>query len=108
MSEKSKQPTSITFPVRRLQHSFSHAKDFGIMGNWNSVNRQLFEDAIQQHVQDAPTQITGTYRGRIPVMHYFDAATTLWVAIDQDGKFVAGWALSKKQIEYLFGKGNVQ
>ncbi|MEM7531781.1 MAG: colicin D domain-containing protein [Chloroflexota bacterium] len=95
-------------PTPKLQHEFRHAHDFGITGNWNKSNGVLFEEAIRKHVQESPIQITGTYRGRIPVTHYLDPSTKLWVAVDQFDDFFAGWQLSLAQVRYLRSKGNVQ
>jgi hypothetical protein len=95
---------------RRLQHTFSkHAQDFGITGNWNQANAALLEKAIQNHVTGPGVQkIPGTFRGTIAVIHYFDPATDLWVAVDAGGAFVAGWKLTAAQRAHLLSLGNVQ
>jgi len=75
---------SCVFSLRNLQHGFSgHAPDFGVTENWNAPNADLFKLAIQAHVAAAPQQISGTFRGTVPVTHYFDPATSLWVAVDR-------------------------
>jgi hypothetical protein len=52
--------------------------------------------------------VPGTYRGSIPVSHFFDPATNLWAAFDENATFVAGWRLSPEQALYLGETGNVQ
>jgi hypothetical protein len=96
------------FDSRRLQHEYKHAADFGVIGPWNSTNRDLFRQSIENHINSAPVQIQGTYRGNTPVTHHFDPATSLWTAVDNNGNFVAGWKLSPAQVYYLNTKGNVQ
>ncbi len=96
------------FGSRNLQHEFSgHAPDFGVTGNWNSANADLFRQAIQDHTATAPQVTLGTFRGTVPVTHYFDPATNLWVAVDQSNTFVAGWKLYLSQVVDLLRKGNV-
>ena len=94
---------------RRLQHAFKHAVDFGITGNWNLANAALLEKVIHDHV-GGPTvqQISGTFRGTIAVVHYFDAGTNLNVMVDTNDEFVGGWKLSLVQRQHLLKSGNVQ
>ena len=96
------------FSPRKLQHEYKHAPDFGITGNWNSTNRALFIKALEDHIQNAPVQIQGTYRGTIPVTHYYDPNTEKWVAVDLNNDFVAAWKLSNAQRDNLLNGGNVQ
>ncbi len=97
------------FGSRTLQHEFSgHAPDFGVTGNWNSVNADLFQRAIQGHIATASQQVMGTYRGTMPVTHYYEPATRLWAAVDASNTFTAGWKLSLVQEAYLLSTGNVQ
>ncbi|MFB8794878.1 MAG: colicin D domain-containing protein [Microcoleus sp.] len=96
------------FSPRKLQHEYKHAPDFGITGNWNSTNRALFIKALEDHIQNAPVQIPGTYRGTIPVTHYYDPNTENWVAVDLNNDFVAAWKLSNAQRDNLLNGGNVQ
>ena len=95
---------------RKLQHTFSkHAQDFGIVGNWNTANGALLEQAIVAQVADPNIQrIQGTYRGSVSVIHYFDSGTGLNVMVDLVGDFIAGWKLSPAQISHLLTSGNVQ
>jgi hypothetical protein len=36
-----------------LQHEWKHASDFGINGKWNRANGDLYEKAIQNHINTA-------------------------------------------------------
>src|SRR5260370_5004117 len=80
----------VNIDPKKLNHTFSrHALDFGILGPWNKVNAALLEQAIQNHVAHPTLQmILGRFRGTIPVTHYFDAATDLWVAVDTSNNFI--------------------
>ncbi|MFM7858240.1 MAG: colicin D domain-containing protein, partial [Flammeovirgaceae bacterium] len=60
------------------------------------------------HINAAPIQINGTYRGTQSVTHYFDPNTNLWAAVDSNGEFVAGWKLYPSQVADLLGNGNVR
>lgn len=97
------------FGSRSLQHEFSgHASDFGVGGHWNKANADLFQQAIQDHIANAPLQISGTFRGTVSVTHYYDPATRLWVAVDRANTFVAGWKLYPSQVVDLLTKGDVK
>jgi hypothetical protein len=95
---------------RKLQHTYSnHAPDFGITGPWNAANGSILEQAIRDHIANPATvQIVGTYRATIAVVHYFNASTGLWVAVDTGDEFVAGWRLSAAQRGHLMASANVQ
>ncbi|MGB5969456.1 MAG: polymorphic toxin-type HINT domain-containing protein [Spirulinaceae cyanobacterium] len=56
------------YPTGKLQHSFKHAGDFGISGNWNKDNAALFQKALQDHIDNAPQEIPGTFRWKKPVI----------------------------------------
>ena len=97
------------FTSRNLQHEFSsHAPDFGVVGNWNKANADLFEQAIRNHIATAPQQILGTFRGTAAVTHCYDPANNLWVAVDLSNTFVAGWKLYPSQVVDLLVRGNVK
>ncbi|MBQ9534356.1 MAG: hypothetical protein IJU78_00720, partial [Clostridia bacterium] len=99
----------VKFNDSNLQHEYSkHAKDYGIYGNWNNANKLAFEQAIKHQVNTINNPILGTFRGTIPVYHFYDPVTGLDTIINLDGTFRAGWILSAKQVECLFTKGNVQ
>jgi hypothetical protein len=95
------------FNPKSLQHEYKHAGDFGVNGNWNAINREIFAEAIRNHIDNAPVELTGTFRWKTPVTHYFDPATNLWAAVDANGIFVAGWKLSNQQAEDLINLGNI-
>ncbi len=97
----------VNFPVSKLQHEFKHAPDFGVTGNWNKANRNLFQEALQDHIDSAPIQIQGTYRKNIRVTHYYEPTTGLWAAVDMNGNFVAAWRLYPSQVQDLLTNGNV-
>ena len=100
---------SCRFRSRNLQHEFSsHAPDFGVTGVWNKTNADLFKRAIEDHIAEASLVISGTFRGIIPVTHYFDPVTRLWAAVDQSNIFVAGWKLYRTQAADLLTKGDVK
>ena len=33
-----------------LQHTFKHAEDFGVTGNWNKTSGQALQDALDAHI----------------------------------------------------------
>lgn len=102
-------PNPCLFSPRNLQHEFTnHAPDFGIAGSWNKIRERSFKQAILAHVAGAPQQISGTFRGTILVTHYFEPATSLWVAVDHSDKFVAGWKLYPTQIVNLLTTGDIR
>ncbi len=79
------------FDIGKLQHEFKHASDFGIDGNWNSENGAAFDQALQDHIANAPEQIPGTYRGITPVTHYYDPSTQLWAGVNENGGLEGAW-----------------
>ncbi len=94
--------TVCNFPPRTLQHEYTqHAPDFGITGNWNKANRDLFIQDLENHIQNAPIQIEGIFRSTIPVTHYYDPNTQNWVAVDKNNNFVGSWRLSDAQRDNL-------
>jgi hypothetical protein len=65
-----------TADERVLQRKYSsHASDFGIEGNWNSTNRELFRRALNRHVRSSET-VPGWFRGD-PVYHHYNPGTGL-------------------------------
>lgn len=97
------------FSPKNLPHEFSrHAPDFGVMGQWNTANADLFKQAIQNHIAAAPQQIVGTYRGTIAATHYYDPASSLWAAVDSANTFLAGWKLYPSQVISLANTGDVR
>lgn len=91
----------------QLQHAFKHAKDFGIVGNWNKANGAAFRRSIQSHIDDSATEIIqGTYRGN-PVHHFYNPKTNLNVIRDENMNFLSGWKLSAQQQRYVTTTGNL-
>lgn len=37
-------------PQSKLQYEFKHAWDFGVTGNWNKANGELFTNTIKNHI----------------------------------------------------------
>jgi hypothetical protein len=97
-------------PPAKLQHVyFKHAVDFGVTGPWSAANGALFEQALQDHINDPATvQIQGTYRGALNVTHYYDLVTHRNVMVDAADELVSGWRLSVQQVSHLLVSGNVQ
>ena len=75
---------------RTLQHEFKHAKDYGIFGNWNTANRDAFEQAIRDQINSVDNPIIGTYRTTKDVVHFYNPETGLDTMVDLNGNFVAG------------------
>ncbi|MDR1485481.1 MAG: hypothetical protein LBT09_11740, partial [Planctomycetaceae bacterium] len=95
--------------IKKIQHEYRHAYQFGVTGNWNKENAVAFGQAIIDHVSKKNIQvIQGTYRGNIKVTHYFDDKTNLNVMIDENGDLVGAWKLDDRQLKYLHKGGNVQ
>ena len=50
-----------TVTQKQLQKKFKHAADFGVEGNCNKANAQIFDEAIQRHLNASGTkEIQGT------------------------------------------------
>ena len=101
-------PCNVNFSTKKLQHEWKHAKDFGLSGNWNKANGELFQKTLSAFVDTAPQVTTGTFRKTINVTHHYDPSTNLWVAVDSAGNYVASWKLGAAQVADLLKNGNVQ
>ena len=99
---------SANFNTGTLQHEWKHASDFGLSGNWNKANGELFQKTLENFIDNAPEKISGTFRGTVQVTHYYDRASRLWVAVDTAGNYIASWKLSGAQERNLLQNGNVQ
>ena len=94
------------FESKKLQSKYKHAPDFGIYGNYNLANEQLFQKALIDHMREVNPR-PGTYHGR-EVKHYLDVDTRLNVMIDVKSKrFLSAWRLSSKQLEHVLKNGNL-
>jgi hypothetical protein len=97
----------VEFDPQQLQKKFKHASDFGVSGNYNLANRQVFQDALEGHLDDPGTSpIQGTYRGD-PVTRYFNPGTGLNVIGNPAGEFVSGWRLGVAQITNILTHGGL-
>lgn len=98
---------SIDFPDRQLQKKFKHAKRFGVSGNWKEENKEKFEQALRDHINNSNTErVEGTYRGE-DVIHFYNPETQNNVILTKDGKFLSGWTLSNKQKQHLTQSGDL-
>ena len=86
---------------------FKHAPDFGVLGNPNRKNYELFKDKIGEHTTNPSTIIKeGTYKKNIEVLHYFNEQTGLNLMIHQnDGTFLSGWKLNDLQRQNVKDRG---
>jgi hypothetical protein len=91
----------------QVRKKFTHAPDFGILGNPNRENYELFKDRIEDYIRNPLTRIKkGTYKKNIEVLHYFNEETGLNVMIRQnDNTFLSGWKLNKQQLQNVEDRG---
>lgn len=91
----------------QVRKKFKHAPDFGVLGNPNRKNYELFKDKIGEHMTDPSTIIKkGTYKKSIEVLHYCNEQTGLNVMIRQnDGTFLSGWKLNDQQRQNVKDRG---
>ena len=92
----------------QIQLKFKHANDFGVIGNPNRENFELFKDKVIEHMKDPSTKIIeGRYRKNLEVTHWVNEDTGLNVMINStDNKFISGWKLGDKQLEKLKNEGD--
>ena len=96
-----------TFDKNQLKKKFNHAKYFGVEGNFNPANRDLYQRKLIEHMKSTHACL-GTYRGR-DVYHYYNSRTNLNVMVDRNtNKFINGWRLSDEQIMNMKNNGNIQ
>ena len=93
---------------RQIQKKYKHATDFGVSGNYNWENAQLFKDKIIEHMKKPSTQIIeGTFKN-IEVTHYFDPETGLNVFFNRDNKkLISGWLLKDDQLDNMVNRGSL-
>lgn len=91
----------------QVRRKFKHAREFGILGNANRKNFELFKDQIVKHMEDPKTIIKeGTYKKTIKVSHYLNEETGLNVMINKNDKtFFSAWRLKDKQLENVKNRG---
>lgn len=97
-----------SFSNKQLQKKFKHAKVFGIDGNFNKKNLELFKSEIIQHLRDSKTKlIKGVFRNN-EVFHHFNAETKINMMFYRDNKqFLSCWKLNEKQIEHMEKDGKI-
>ena len=101
------QSLNCEFTNKQLQKKFKdHAWQFGITGNFDSANRELFRKALIKHMNENLICI-GTYRGK-SVYHYYNPDTNLNVMFDRKtNKFISGWKLNDEQLENVINRGSL-
>jgi len=96
-----------TFDKKQLQRKFKHAEKFGVEGNFNHANSDLYLRKLIEHMKSTDVCL-GTYRGQ-DVYHYYDPETNLNVMVNRNtNKFMSGWRLSRQQIIHMRNTGNIQ
>jgi hypothetical protein len=97
-----------TLEDSQIQAKFKHAKDFGVRGNGNRENYELWKDGLIEHMKkDTVKRIEGKFRKNIDVIHYFEEGTGLNVMINAtNNKFISGWKLGKEQLEKFKNEGD--
>jgi Colicin D len=101
-------PAPVNFDHKKLYRKWKHALDFKISVTPKVDNLALWQEAMENHINDQDTEeIMGTFRGQ-PCYHYFNSTTELWVGVDMNRNFISGWKLDTPQIKYLRRTGNVQ
>lgn len=93
----------------QVRRKFKHATDFGILGNPNRQNYELFKDKLVEHMKDPSTRIKeGTYKKNIEVFHYFNEETGLNVMVRQnDNTFLSVWKLNDEQLKNVKDRGTL-
>ena len=90
----------VKFDEKNVQHEFKHAKDFGIEGNWNKENAQLFKNKIIEHVNDPETiMLKSVYHGERTNLFY-NPRTNIGVHLRLNNHFWTGWKLSLNQLKF--------
>nr|UZC30174.1 hypothetical protein [Entomoneis sp.] len=97
-----------TIDNKQIQKKYKHAPDFGISGNYNQENAQLFKDKIIEHMKEPFTQIIeGTFK-KTEVTHYVNLETGLNVVFNRDNnKFISGWLLNNQQLQNVKDRGGL-
>ena len=99
---------NLTFDKDNLNHEYDgHAKQWGITGNRNNANLEIFKQTLQNHINSSNIQvINGTYRGQ-PAVFYYDPNTNLTVFTYPNGQLWGAWVFGGDQVNYLKTTGNV-
>ncbi|MRW92599.1 hypothetical protein GJ699_21600 [Duganella sp. FT80W] len=95
------------FRMKRLQHTFRHARNFGVLGTSNKNTLAAFRRALLAHIASPHTTVLeGYYRNR-PVTHFIDLRSGLNVMRGADGYYLSGWRLNERQFGCLLNSGRV-
>src|SRR5277367_4316116 len=98
----------LNFSIVSLQHEFSHAKDFGISGNWNSQSGRLFQWALEEIVRGPTTaEYRIQFRGLADYRIFLDQRSGKAVICDCDGGFRAAWDLGAEQVKGVVVNGRL-
>ena len=97
----------VIFDDIQIQKKFKHAIDFGINGNFDSNNSQLFKNSIQSFVNSNTKIIGGKYRGQLADIH-FNYTTGQAIVLTSSGGFWTGWKLSPAQYQAFTNTLNMQ
>jgi hypothetical protein len=89
---------NIKFETSQLQHEWKHSDVFGLEGNWNKANGELYQQAIQNHINTAPEVYMSTYRKNTDVYVYVNRETGVGVYTDLSGNYIGNWKLTSAQI----------
>jgi hypothetical protein len=101
-------PAPVNFDLKKLDKKWKHAIEFGVSGNRTINNLQIYKQALEKHLNNPDTiEIVGSYRGT-PRYHYYNPTNDLWVAVDMNRDYLAGWMLGTEQIRYLLTVGKVK
>ncbi len=92
---------AVNFARPNLQHTFEHAKHFGVTGNWSNVTGQALRQAIQNHLRNSNTIIIRGTMNKTPVTHFFNPQTGLNVMRSTNGNLLSGWRLTGHQVKKL-------
>ena len=88
----------------KLQHEFKHANDFGILGNWNKANGELYKQAVKSHLQQSTNIYRSTYRGQCAYV-YINKSTGIGAYVDLLGNYIGGWKFSPEQMNFHVTNG---
>lgn len=90
----------------QIRQKFKHAKDFGVMGNGNRENYELFKDKIIEHMKDPSTVRKQGIFKQAEVTHFFNPDTGLNVMVHPEKRtFISGWLLIDAQLKNMMERG---
>ncbi|WP_412458571.1 colicin D domain-containing protein [Mycobacteroides chelonae] len=97
----------VSIPAQQLQKKFKHASDFGVTGNYNTQNAQLFQKAVEDFMANPSTiHIDGFYRrGESPAILSVNPTTGLTAVLHPNGEFWTGWKLGPDQLAHVLQEG---